>query len=170
MRKEQNLSGAWSLESPMAGITPIPAAVPGDVHSALIQASLIREPLHDMNVLESRWVENKRWIYQRDFEVPRPFLQDRMELVFKGLDTTAEIFLNGQSAGRTDNALVPHTLNVTRLVKAGKNNLTVRIDDGVTAARGRELEKYGQLPENDGWKIWIRKPYYTFGADFSPIW
>jgi len=168
MRKEQSLSGIWSLVSPMAGVAKIAAEVPGDIHSALIRASLIGEPLQDTNVLESRWVENKRWTYERDFELPRTFLRDRVEIVFEGLDTTAEILLNGQPAGNTDNALVPHTLDVTNLVKAGKNTVTVRIDDGIAGAEGRELEKYGQSPEHNGGKIWIRKPFFTFGADFSP--
>lgn len=168
MRKEQNLSGTWSLGSSMPGMAPIPAPVPGDVRSALIRASLIEEPLHGLNARQSRRVENKRWTYERDFVLPRGFLRDRVEVVFEGLDTTAEILINGRQAGQTSNALVPHSLDATGLVKPGKNTLTVRIDDGVHAAKGRELEKYGQSPENDGWKIWIRKPYYTFGADFSP--
>ena len=144
------------------------ARVPGDVHMALIEGKVIPEPLYNMNVKKSLKVQEKEWWYRKEFEAPYGFAKNRTEIVFEGLDTTAKIYLNGRLAGKANNCLVPHTLDVTGLLNPGKNTLIVKLDSGIFAVKNKEIEKYGATGINTGLRIWTRKPQYTFGWDWAP--
>ena len=50
------------------------------------------------------WVEERDWTYRCTFMPPAGLLdREHIELRFEGLDTFAEVLLNGRSLGRTDN-------------------------------------------------------------------
>lgn len=140
------------------------AKVPGDVHVDLINAGLMEEPSFDLNSYKCKWVEDKEWWYKKEFIVPAGFIKDKVEIIFEGLDTTSKIWLNGKKIGKTNNAFIPHIIDVTKHIKTGKNVLTVRIDCGIWAVRGKPLKKYSGRSE----RIWIRKPQYVFGWDWAP--
>ena len=98
-----DLSGTWSLADER-GEYSLPAAVPGDVHSALHAAGLIPDPYHGRNEYGLRWVADRDWTLSRSFEdTGGPRL-----LVVDGLDTVAEVRLNGavvlQAASRLPRA------------------------------------------------------------------
>lgn len=63
----------------------IGAAVPGDVHSALIERRIIDPPYFGHNDAKCRWIEQKEWWYRTTFTVDEAAHQDeRFELVFEG--------------------------------------------------------------------------------------
>ena len=146
----------------------IKAKVPGAVHADLIKEKIIPEPLYNMNVKKCQWVEEKEWWYKKEFEAPYLYDNRRTELVFEGLDTTSQIYLNGELIGQTNNCLVPHTVDVTDKVIPGKNVLIVKLDAGVFGTKSKELEKYGVFAKSKGARIWVRKPQYVFGWDWAP--
>lgn len=63
-------------------------------------------------------------------------LVDSVNLTFHGIDTVAEIRLNRQLLGRTDNMFVRYTYDVTKLLQE-ENVLEVEITSPVWAARAR---------------------------------
>lgn len=92
-----------------------------DVHTALIRLGKIGDPAIGTNDEACRWVEKKIWVYRTTFDAPKgvPWLN------FEGLDTFAEIYLNGKLAAHFENMLVPHVLNVSEWIREKNNDLIV---------------------------------------------
>lgn len=86
----------------------IPCAVPGAVHSALIDAEIIKEPLEGLNSKECDWIITKEWWYEKSFTLSGNDIKDRTEITFEGLDLTADIYLNSTFAARANNAFISH--------------------------------------------------------------
>lgn len=177
--KTISLNGAWQMAwcdigtgSPetLDALDTLPYQVPGDVHTPLIQAGLIPEPLQGMNSLACRWVEEKEFWCRRVFTLREQDMAPAMHLTFEGLDTTADVYLNGQSIGRHNNAFVEITWDVAPYLHPGENTLLVRIDQGLAEAMTHDLEQMGIMWNNEQpWRAWMRKPQFVYGWDWT-IW
>jgi beta-mannosidase len=147
----------------------VQACVPGDVHLDLVEAGFIGEPTFGLNARDCVWMEAKDWWYSRTFVLLPGQIGDRVELHFAGLDTTADIWLNGRRAGSSNNAHVPHAFDVTGAVRPGLNLLVLRLDPGMRATEGKDLRSYQMhTSANDEQRMWIRKPQFAFGWDWAP--
>jgi beta-mannosidase len=74
----------------------LPARVPGCVHTDLKANGRIPDPFHGANELSLQWIDKHDWEYAAAFDVPAELMaQSKVELVFDGLDTFAEVSLNG---------------------------------------------------------------------------
>lgn len=179
MKKTISLNGTWRMAwceigagrpEAFSGMRTLPYEVPGDVHTPLIGAGLIGEPLDGLNSLDCRWVEEREFWCERVFTLAAEDMRDHMELTFEGLDCTADVYLNGQHVGRHDNAFVEITWDVARLAHIGENRLLVRIDEGLQEAKQHDLEHMGLMWNNDQpWRVWMRKPQFVYGWDWT-IW
>lgn len=177
--KTISLNGAWQMAwcdigtgSPetLNTLDTLPYQVPGDVHTPLIQAGLIPEPLQGMNSLACRWVEEKEFWCRRVFTLREQDMAPAMTLTFEGLDTTADVYLNGQYIGRHNNAFVEITWDVAPCLHTGENTLLVRIDQGLAEAMTHDLEQMGTMWNNEQpWRAWMRKPQFVYGWDWT-IW
>jgi len=97
----------------LMGVTEwLPATVPGGVHQDLYQAGLIDHPYRDMNSRECEWVENRWWVYKTMFERPA-LCGSKVELVFKGLDYEAIVYLNHQWLGEHKGMYHPAVFDIT---------------------------------------------------------
>lgn len=136
-----SLDGEWRLEyfpQPADGaIRSLPlgvatesvaAQVPGCCDLDLCRAGLLPDPERGLNAVEWRRCEGHQWLYNRSFEAPEvPRDGSRATLLFEGIDTLADIFLNGEKIGEAANMLVEHRFDVTRRLRAGTNTLQVLI-------------------------------------------
>ena len=96
--------GPWSLrlaEQPasvtvdLAGAV-LPASVPGTVHTDLLAAGQIPDPYLDLNEKELAWIGRCSWVYSTTLPAPDGLPTDeRVDLVFTGLDTFATVSLGG---------------------------------------------------------------------------
>ncbi|PAK51748.1 glycoside hydrolase family 2 protein [Paenibacillus sp. 7541] len=144
----------------------IGAAVPGDVHSALIERGIIDPPYFGHNDAKCRWIEQKEWWYRTTFTVDEAAHQDeRFELVFEGLDTFAKIYVNGHEIGSASNMLMSHTFDITRIVRAGWNSLAARFDPLFLHHRDKEQFEWSSYTKE---RPWIRKAAMNFGWDWGP--
>jgi beta-mannosidase len=189
--QELSLNGKWSLrycdpgEGEKAGWPKIGAAqkgfyvsqVPGDVHLDMVAAGVINEPLFGKNAEACKWMENKDWWYSTSFTVPNEFIEERVELDFEGLDTHADVWLNGFYLGHSMNALVPWIIDVTKIVRPGENLLVVRVDSGVRWARKQNPIKYygtenvltpGRIEDRENARMFLRRAQFSFGWDWAP--
>ncbi len=159
----------------------LPATVPGTVHTDLLANQLIGDPFYRTNEKEVQWIDKKDWEYQTQFFVEASTLsKDRVELVFEGLDTYADVYLNGQLILEADNFFVAWRVNVKPWLRSGENHLRIYFHSPIK--RGLQLLKeYGfGLPaindqsENGGLKksqkvsVFTRKPGYHYGWDWGP--
>ena len=148
----------------------LPYTVPGDVHTPLIDAGIIPEPLIGLNSRECTWVEEQEFWCRRAFRLEEADFRSNMELTFEGLDCTADIYLNGHHIGSHNNAFVEVTFEVTQRLRIGENTLLVRIDQGLREARTHDLERMGMMWNNDQpYRVWMRKPQFVYGWDWT-IW
>ena len=149
-----------------------PAEVPGVVHTDLLRNGLIPDPYLYSNVDSVQWIENEAWIYKRTIFATDTLLKHgHVDLVFKGLDTFAEVYLNDSLLGKADNMFRSWEWDVKDLLKRGDNELKVIFRSPIK--EGAKLrDAYGiQLPhDNDptGVSPYIRKAAYQFGWDFCP--
>ncbi len=172
------LDGIWQMAHCHVGTgrynqrpaATMPYTVPGDVHTPLIEAGIIPEPLTDRNDAACRWLEGEEFWCERRFILSTEQLRRHMFLTFSGLDTTADIWLNGILVGRHDNAFVEVEYDVSRFVRNGENLLVVRIDPGLNAVKDNPLGDMALMWNNDlPQRAWMRKPQYVGGWDWT-IW
>ena len=107
----------------------VKATVPGNCELDLVNAGILPPMEVGLNVLKLRPYECCQWLYTRTFDAPAVDVASgaRAVLVFGGIDTLADVFLNGTKIGETDNMLVAHSFDVTRFLKNGDNNVQVLI-------------------------------------------
>ena len=190
---ELSLDGTWDLraEGLVCGISDaerigssaegwLAAPVPGDIHQALIAAGTIPEPLVGMNSFACRWTEERSWWYRRTIRVLPEWLEsDRIELEFNGLDSNAQVFINGKFAGEHHNTFRPWVQDVRSLLCSGENVLLVRLTSGVETVTELEADGLhgvrastetgnGRPERGDIRRTLVRKPQYSFGWDWSP--
>jgi beta-mannosidase len=145
----------------------IDVAVPGDVHRALIAAGRIADPFYDRNEDLCAWMEEREWWYRLHFDGPAEPLQhdERLRLIFLGLDTFATIWLNGVELGGHANMFRPAEFDITAVVRPGSNTLAVLFDrplDHLEAMTG--VEPWGRNQE----RIAMRKAQFGYGWDWGP--
>ncbi|MDQ1144153.1 beta-mannosidase [Bacillus sp. SORGH_AS 510] len=141
-------------------------AVPGDVHSTLIERKLIDDPFYGHNDLKCQWVEEKVWWYRTTFEFNEEIQSgDRYELIFEGLDTFATVYLNGVELGSTENMFISHTFEVARELKHGKNVLAVRFDPVHVHVKDKVQYYWSGFSKK---RIWTRKAQSHYGWDWGP--
>jgi len=142
------------------------AKVPGDVHVDLLENKVIEDPLYENNAEKCKWIEEKTWIYKKNFSVSEGFIKDRVEFIFKGLDLDAEIFLNGAKIKEHHNAFIPCIVDVTESIREGDNELIVKLDVGKKRVEDKSVKKY--YVDESYKRIWMRKPQFVFGWDWAP--
>jgi beta-mannosidase len=110
----------------LKGVTAwMPAVVPGGVQHDLYRAGYIQHPHKDLNSLSCEWVEHRWWMYRTSF--PRPaHLGRKVELVCKGLDYKAHVYLNNVLLGEHEGMFVPAIFDITDIVRE-QETLELRI-------------------------------------------
>ncbi|HRD52962.1 MAG TPA: glycoside hydrolase family 2 protein, partial [Flavobacteriales bacterium] len=102
------------------------AEVPGVVQTDLLRHQLIPDFMLGSNIDSVQWVENEDWIYRRNLFVADTLLRHQhLDLVFKGLDTFAEVYLNDSLIGKADNMFRTWEWDVRRALRKGDNELKV---------------------------------------------
>ncbi len=153
--------------------TEIPTEVPGCVHLDLMRAGLIPDPFVGMNEKEVAWVAEEDWRYTCDFDLGEDWSKrdsaNVRQLVFEGLDTFADIILDGELIGEGDNAFIPHRFPLPDTLKPGLHRVEVLLRSPVQTIEALSRER-GHAPAWDGGpRSWARKPQYSFGWDWGPI-
>ncbi len=185
--KSINLNGTWKLgictqeiykklsvdpssiqQAELKEIPIITASVPGNYEIDLEANGLIENPFFGRNPLESLDREMDHLFYSKTFTFePEP--QKDYLLRFEGIDTIADIYLNGKWMTRTENMLKEHVLELkgTSLL-TGENELFVHITPVSLYARKYDnpLFQNGLKYEMDS--LNIRKSPYMFGWDIFP--
>ena len=110
--------------------------VPGCVHTDLIAENIIDYDIfYRDNADKCKWIENRDFEYSKTFEVDS--IPKKAELVFKGLDTYANIFLNGKLLAQTDDMFIEHRFDVTDILCKGQNNIKVYFRSPIKEVEGK---------------------------------
>lgn len=144
----------------------IPATVPGTVHTALMDAGYIADPVLDENEKLQGWIGSSDWVYRGVFTWHSDE-QEHHELVFEGVDTIASIEFNGQAIGAVRNMHRTYRFRVDELLRDGVNEIVVRIDSPVKAADAASLVLGYRPHTNHHPYNAIRKMACSFGWDWG---
>ncbi|MPS66085.1 MAG: beta-mannosidase [Chryseobacterium sp.] len=164
---ERNLSSEkWQFKNAKENKW-LTASVPGTVHLDLMNNKIIPDPYQDENEKKVQWVENEDWDYQTSFNISSKELANQnIDLVFNGLDTFSEIYLNGKLLQSTDNMFRKWTIPVKQNLKTGENTLQVKFKSAVNV--GKELAKKVPFTMPESPRSYVRKAQYQFGWDWGP--
>jgi beta-mannosidase len=162
------LTGAWQFRK-LDETEWLPATVPGGVHTDLLALGRIPDPFVGDNEKAVQWLAETDWEYRRSF-TPTPDLLacERLALVCDGLDTLAELFLNGEPLGKADNAFRRWTYDLGGRLKQGENELRIVFRAPVAFIRARQAQKPllggGDIPGGPH----LRKAPCQWGWDWGP--
>ncbi len=148
----------------------LPAAIPGSAQSALLAQGKIPDPFVADNELRVQWVAERDWEYKLRFEAQEDLAdEDRVMLVCDGLDTLAEVSINGKALGSTENMFRRYAWDVTEAVVAGENEARVLLHGPAPLIRERQAEEplIGPTHSLPGGPH-IRKAPCQFGWDWGP--
>lgn len=102
------------------------ASVPGTVHTDLMANNLIDDPFFRLNERSVQWIDKEDWVYETSFTpTQEEWKAANKELVFKGLDTYADVYLNGEKIISADNMHREWRADVGGLLCEGENRLEV---------------------------------------------
>jgi len=161
----QLLNESWLLYNPLSGET-IPTGVPGSVHTDLLAAGKIPDPFFGTAENDLQWISNQDWLYTLTFKPDfQPADFQRKLLVFDGLDTYADVWLNDSLILRADNMFRRWRIDISDLLLGNNNKLTIRFyaPDSINRIKAAKLPF--SLPEE---RAFSRKAPYQFGWDWGP--
>ncbi len=170
---ELNLNGQWKLTCGKDGRS-MDALVPGDNLSAMVDAGLAPDPYAGTNELDLQWLGSSDWTYTRDFDVTAKLLaESSVALCCDGVDTVAEISINGRRAGAMDNMFRRYRFEVKKLLKPGKNTIAIHIKahEPVSRKLAKALSHpspHGMNPVQSMHRNMIRKVQCHSGWDWGP--
>jgi beta-mannosidase len=150
-----------------------PARVPGCVHTDLRRAGLIPDLAVGFGEREVQWIGESDFEYRRSFDLPDELLAyERTDLVCDGVDTLAELSLNGAAIGSAANMFHPHRFDLRPALRRGRNELAITFRSPLRHVRAEE-RRLGPRPYNGdrlGWAPFpfMRKAAVNFGWDFAP--
>ena len=160
-----SLNGAWQIES-RAVPQPFAAQVPGYVHEALRDAGHVTD-LNDEAI--QAWNAHDYTYVLDGFGLPAGWpLNDGAVLVLEGVDTFAEVWLNGTKLGDCANYFRTWRLPMDAgLLKPDGNRLEVRIRSPFSEAEALLRKQAHPLP-GEPVRAVARKPQYHYGWDWGP--
>ena len=164
------LNGDWRLNF-IHGETQNPcsiiAKVPGNVELDLERAEIIGDALPVDQEFSYRWLEFTDWEFEKEFEFSGlPENSNSAILNFDGIDTAADIFLNGEKILYCENMHIAHSCDVTNLLKIGVNKLQVKIYAPEFVARKYKHTAFPFSQRMDS--LYLRKARHMWGWDNAP--
>ncbi|NXQ12073.1 MANBA mannosidase, partial [Peucedramus taeniatus] len=171
-----SLRGSWRLHSGNGSVS-LRAEVPGCVHTALLGRGLIQDPYYRFNDVMYRWISLDNWTYSRTFKTPFDIRKwQKVNLVFEGVDTVAQILLNNVTLGRTDNMFNRYSFDITSVIQE-VNFIEVRFSSAISyAAEQSRCHKAHSIPpacpppvqKGECHVNFIRKEQCSFSWDWGP--
>ncbi|MBU2597161.1 MAG: hypothetical protein KJ757_06360, partial [Planctomycetes bacterium] len=146
--------------------------VPSSIYADLAEAGIIKRKKLESNPEDFFQVSLEPWIYKKQFDLSSSFLEnEKIELLFEGLDTFGQVWLNGKLLGRADNMFCQWRFDVTKILKQRGNELLVKFDSAVEEGE-RLMSRYGMLSEDKcslPQRAYVRKAQCQFGWDWAPV-
>ena len=150
-----------------------PASVPGCVHTDLLSNKLIEDPFWRDNEKRLQWIGKTDWEYTTTFDVtPEVFARENIQIVFEGLDTYANVSVNGVPLVNTDNMFRTWRADMKPLLKVGPNTLHIKfrspINEILPVMKKMEYELPAGNDQGEKTSPHTRKAPYQYGWDWGP--
>lgn len=171
--------GAYAEKYPKA-LNWLPATVPGVVQTDLMAQGIIADPYVGLNEADAQWVGLSDWQYKKTLVLDKATLaKAHIDLVFDGLDTFAEVKINGEPVLSADNMFRNWRVAVGGLLRAGENTIEVHFASPIEKMRpfmeqqsyvmlGTYDSAFGDEPLQRNSSAYVRKAGYQYGWDWGP--
>ncbi|HRX07874.1 MAG TPA: glycoside hydrolase family 2 protein [Candidatus Limiplasma sp.] len=169
MRGTYSLNGQWSLQI-LGEETVHSAQVPGSVYADFTRDGTLPDPYYRDNELQALALMDHDFVYQRSFALDAETLAaEQILLCCNGLDTLAEVSLNGAPVGKADNMHIRWEWDVKPLLREGKNEIAVTFRSPVRyiVQAGEAVPGWGSADAIPGYQH-LRKAHCMFGWDWGP--
>lgn len=167
------LNGTWQLSARHRSLESVDMQIPGTVLSGLLAAGKIKDPFYRTNEDATRALFWKDYVFTRTFDVDEELLaQQHIVLVCEGLDTLAEISINGTFLAKTDNMHRTWKFQAKKLLHPGKNEIQIVFRSVLRFIEDYPYEahkKINYIPcgSMKGNQL-LRKAHSMFGWDWGP--
>lgn len=140
---------------------------PFSIHTDLLNHHFIPDPFFADNEKQLGWIDSSQWKYRKSFRVDDKLKSAKnIDLIFEGIDTYADVYLNGKLILKADNMFRPWRTDVKKLLK--DDNLLEVVFNPAALIADSLYRHYPlkNLPGNS--TVMARKAQYHFGWDFAP--
>ena len=167
------LNGTWQLSAGHRSLESVDMQIPGTVLSGLLAAGKIKDPFYRTNEDATHALFWKDYVFTRTFDVDEELLaQQHIVLVCEGLDTLAEISINGTFLAKTDNMHRTWKFQAKKLLHPGKNEIQIVFRSVLRFIEDYPYEahkKINYIPcgSMKGNQL-LRKAHSMFGWDWGP--
>ena len=162
---EQSLNQGWTLTGDTLSIN-MQVDVPSVVQQSLYDNGLIPHPYLGTVENQLLWISDHPWDYTLHFDADKDLLdKEKVELEFEGIDTYAEVKLNGEKLFFADNQFRVWKHEVKDLLKKKDNLLEVHFLRYDSTQLALYEQHQPRLPEKYAVS---RKAPYQHGWDWAP--
>lgn len=168
------LDGRWKLGLTLPDecrFVEMDATVPGNVEIELEKNGLLENCMpQDDEFATTRFDAVDDWTYVRAFDAPQFADGWTQELVFEGIDTIADVYLNGECIYEARDMYVAHRIDVAGKLKKKDNELKVVIRSALLWARRHDTDVFGVPREATRYagQPYLRKARHEWGWDNAP--
>lgn len=171
-----NLNQQWSFKAatpkPEKGLPDewLAIDVPKLAHTALMEHGKIPDLFYRDNETKYQYLENEDFVFEKLFDVNAELLKHQhIELEFKGLDTYADVFLNGELVLKANNAFRSWKIDAKKYLREGKNYLRIFCYAAVKMDEiSKELNGYALPGGPTNERVFSRKGQFNYGWDWGP--
>ena len=169
----QKLHNNWKMKKSMASAPEtefLPAKVPGSVYNDLILNNKMDDPFWRDNENAALALMEEDYEYRCAFTPKKDLLEsDAVLLRCEGLDTLADVYLNGTLLGSANNMHRTWKFDVTGTITGGENNLCIIFHSPNRFVREAyaKVRTDGTQDALEGFPQ-LRKAHCMFGWDWGP--
>lgn len=145
-------------------VSKISASVPGNFELDLMKNGLLDDLYIGSNILKSQALEGMHVWYYTKIQLEG---SQNKTLCFDGIDTVAEVFLDGVSVLRTENMFLEYEVPLKH-IPDGKHDLVVHITPACIAERKFKLPSMCRSLKYQRGGLSLRKAAYMYGWDIMP--
>lgn len=146
----------------------LPATVPGSVYQDYLSAGKMEDPYYRDNELEALKLMEEEYEYRVEFDAVEFMELDKTILRFEGLDTLADVSINGK-VFPVNNMHRTWEFEVSDILKSQGNDLRIIFHSPTQYIRERyEQKRLGGTSDSMRGFPYLRKAHCMFGWDWGP--
>jgi len=140
---------------------------PSTIYNDLMFTGKITDPFLGCNNVNLGWIDEADWEYMLSIKLDEVSIKNKhVDLVFEGLDTYADVYVNDKLALKADNMFRKWIVSCDTLFKVGENSVRIVFKSALNEVKRKAAETPYILPGGE-W-AWVRKSPYHFGWDWGP--
>lgn len=144
--------------------------LPNTALNALRENAVIDDPYYGINEKHLQWLEKQNWIFEKHFDIlPELLKNDKIELVLRGVDTYADVYVNDVLILKADNMFRTWRGDIKKALKEKNNLLSIRFTSPVLIEKEKVAKSPVDYPDvYNTTRQYTRKAQYHYGWDWGP--